>query len=588
MTIEELFEGHESSVKKYRDEWKTDDSILNGYHLIWAQRYMKRNQGEYRDKESDILYDQISRKICDRTSKDEIYSDSMDFLHCIDEEKNIELFINKNKSYRLYSSEFETDDKMGMCMDGDGHAVRYINLEKDKAFKMKAGKFIKHIIDDYMKVTGFTITDELSRYIQERFSAEWKATHNFINDKVELVVDCNFEGIYDNDECDGDFGSCMSGEGQWRFYENAILANAAYIKNIETGLIMARCILYNTVHEKGTNNIYRLAERQYSKNGDLYLKQVLIDKLIEAGRIDGYKRVGASYNDNRDFVAIDGTSMEDKVFYLSMDLNDGDTLSYQDSFKFFDEREGIAYNSEDQPYSARLDKCSPEFECETIEYWYWDGDGYSSDTSTRDWINDNCALINEEYFRDYAEYNEECYRFDDDNIVWVDGEYHHINETVVVNGETCLKEDCVEVNGEWYFEDDSRICVDFFGGYILLDESITTETGEVLHKDNKNRYIEICGRFFYVGGDGVVRGGISFIKSSLEENIDLEELGLVQTKDGCLTLKTHAIQIGEYYINENELNAYYDEYVRYSLGQLKGFNDFCKKNENEKVTEEAV
>src|SRR5574344_1767037 len=108
------------------------------------------------------------------------------------------------------------------------------------SYKSKAGNLIKQIIDYYFKETAVTLTEELSLYVQERFAAEWKSAHNFINDKVELVVDKDFEAIYDNESCDGDFGSCMSDRNQYKFYEKSILCSAAYIQSKETGLIMAR------------------------------------------------------------------------------------------------------------------------------------------------------------------------------------------------------------------------------------------------------------------------------------------------------------------------------------------------------------
>ena len=50
-----------------------------------------------------------------------------------------------NHTFR--SGKYETDKYNGICEDGDSKAVRYINHDNGgKVFKMKAGKFIRHLI----------------------------------------------------------------------------------------------------------------------------------------------------------------------------------------------------------------------------------------------------------------------------------------------------------------------------------------------------------------------------------------------------------------------------------------------------------
>jgi len=87
-----------------------------------------------------------------------------------------------------------------------------------------------------------------------------------------------------------------------------------------------------------------LAERQYSKNEDDVLKRALVDALIREGHIDGYKKVGAGCGDSRAFVDNDGNSLSSYEFSIKCDLDYGDTLSYQDSFKDYDEYTRIATN----------------------------------------------------------------------------------------------------------------------------------------------------------------------------------------------------------------------------------------------------
>ena len=92
-----------------------------------------------------------------------------------------------------------------------------------------------------------------------------------------LHVDSNFQKIYDSDECAGDFHSCMVDKGFHTFYENAVNASAAYLEN-EDEKIIARCIIYNEVHDQH-DKVWRLAERQYSTDCNDILKRALVDEM---------------------------------------------------------------------------------------------------------------------------------------------------------------------------------------------------------------------------------------------------------------------------------------------------------------------
>ena len=98
-----------------------------------------------------------------------------------------------------------------------------------------------------------------------------------------------------------------------------------------------------------------MLERQYSSNEDNTLKRLLIDKLIQGKYIDGYKTVGASCSDADAFVDIDGNSLRDRKFEIKCRLSEEDTLSYQDSFKWYDYDKDKAYNYEPENYSHELD-----------------------------------------------------------------------------------------------------------------------------------------------------------------------------------------------------------------------------------------
>lgn len=152
-------------------------------------------------------------------------------------------------------------------------------------------------------------------------------------------MDDNFSDIYDSDECEGDFYSCMTDKDYHYFYRDSVDTSAAYLKN-EQGKIIARCVIFNKVYEEGTNKIWSLAERQYSTNQDDMLKRALVNALIIGGYIDGYKQVGYDCHHSRSFVDIEGDSLEDNNFYIDCNLGTEDTLSYQDSFKWYDMSEG--------------------------------------------------------------------------------------------------------------------------------------------------------------------------------------------------------------------------------------------------------
>lgn len=262
-------------------------------------------------------------------------------------------------SYTFYSSSMRLDGFKGICADGDSKAVRYENVERDKVFKMKAGKFITRCIEE-CRITRDYMPEQLKRWIGEEFAREWQVfAEQRCTDRYTLHVDDNFKDIYDSGRCYGDFGSCMTDKDQHTFYRDAIEAKAAYITD-EHGWIVARCIVYTDVIDENGNH-YRLAERQYSMGQDNVLKQILVDKLIKAGEIDGYKRVGVDCHDNKNFVRNDGSSMRDLVLHIACCLEAGNTLSYQDSFIYYNHDKQISYNDSSKSYSDELNTTDRQF-----------------------------------------------------------------------------------------------------------------------------------------------------------------------------------------------------------------------------------
>jgi len=327
------------------------------------------------------------------------------------------------------SPDYETDSLVGLCEDGTINAIRYRNIEKEKVFKMKAGKMAKHLIESNC-ITRL-LPEQIQRWLEEEFAADWQqyARENIVESVYTLHVDENFDDIYDESCCagydeDGDsFGSCMTDRDNWRFYRDAVDAKAAYLTDCD-GMIVARCIIYTDVLDEDGNK-WRLAERQYSKFRELNLQRQLISALIRDGHIDGYKRVGASCHSPREFLDNNGNSLEDKRFSIRCRLDRGDSVSYQDSFKWFDEGEQEAYNYE------RGDQCL--------------------DTTEGEYLSN----------RVYSEYHNDYYR--EDEVTYVETRDSYIeNDSVVsarvyherANGfyrEYCLCDDCIEIGCEYYY-----------------------------------------------------------------------------------------------------------------------------------------
>ena len=309
----------------------------------------------------------------------------------------------------IYTNDYKMDVMAGLCEDGDYTAIRYINCSNGRVFKMKAGRFLKKLID--ANEFGRHIPDSTVKYLCEEFSRRWETYAKSMVSDLELVVDEDFESIYDGHKCVGDFGSCMTNREYHSFYNNAVKAKAASLRR-KDGKIVARCVIFTEVRDTDTGDVYRLAERQYSTDCDELLKRQLVDALIRGGYIDGYKAVGAGCHDSRNFVANDGSSMRDRRFDIDCHLENGDTLSYQDSFKNYDYDEQLADNYGEGPD-----------ELDTTDGQYNGGEGNEYDEYHECYCEDVVeVLYNGRYITCDAE------RLDD--FYYIGGEYYHEDDVV--------------------------------------------------------------------------------------------------------------------------------------------------------------
>ena len=135
-------------------------------------------------------------------------------------------------NYTFWSSKYQTDKNKGLCEDGDFKSCRYINYDNNgKVFKMKAGRFIRAIIQETS--FGQSLPEQVLIYLQECFVQEWQTFTMSTLPKNHLSVNKDFERIYDSSQCNGDFHSCMVNKGLHTFYRDAVDASAAYLQNEE-------------------------------------------------------------------------------------------------------------------------------------------------------------------------------------------------------------------------------------------------------------------------------------------------------------------------------------------------------------------
>lgn len=341
-----------------------------------------------------------------------------------------------------YSSKYKTDEAKGLCEDLDKNSVRYINVERNRVFKMRSSKFMREIIleTEIGKLLSPSVVNWISGDV---FTLQWSTYTHGNSPDMELHVDNEFGKIYSSNYCKGNFSSCMVDEDRISFYRDSVKAKAAYITD-KTGLVVARAILFTDVTDQDGKK-WRLLERQYSSESDDVLKRLLVDKLIQENYIDGYKVIGASCHQANSFVDIYGNSLSDSKFEIDCQLELEDTLSYQDSFKWYSYHLDKAYNYENSNFSYNLDTTDLNL--------YGDTDDNEEEDYDGEW---------DAYHQYYCNSTRPCYR--SGREIWVDSE--DLDDFV-----------WIESKREYHHEEDC-ICCDGCQTYVLLDDAVYSEVTE--------------------------------------------------------------------------------------------------------------
>lgn len=234
-------------------------------------------------------------------------------------DNNITLF----PSERYYSADTG-------CATTDDCVPVTIKYGKEKIyFKVSSvtpGKFFR----DCCKIFGKGLNESVITYCSERFVTEYKK--QFSSGIYELHVDDCFNKIYNSHLQDGNFHSCMNDRLHYRFYENLGTCKAAYLINVHTNKMVARCVIFNEVYDKDGNK-YRYAERQYGTNETI--KYILINQLLANGYIDIYKTIGAGCRDNTAIRTKTGDKFKGGQLYINCTLSSDSPVAYNDSFIYY-------------------------------------------------------------------------------------------------------------------------------------------------------------------------------------------------------------------------------------------------------------
>lgn len=230
----------------------------------------------------------------------------------------------------------------GICLDGNTTtSVRY--KRGDHIYKMKIGKYVNKAID-YRSSELFWANNPILRiFFTEEITERWKQAR-LKEASLHIVVDTDFEKSYSsNTRPDGqeNFNSCMDDHDNWNFYSTYPELFKTVRLEDSDGLVYARAILVNCKSvEDDSKHTY--LERIYC-NKRAY-KDLMFAKAKEEGIFDLYKDLDASCHESTRINDLQDNKIKYDV-YIKLNLDNGDYMSYQDTFKYYDTDSGKAYNT---------------------------------------------------------------------------------------------------------------------------------------------------------------------------------------------------------------------------------------------------
>ena len=406
-----------------------------------------------------------------------------------------------DKYIYAHSEVYKTDERNGVCADGDPLSIRYVKLDNGRVLKMRCGKFFRRLVDERCP----EFPEPVRVYFVEQLAAMYRAGHA-ADGRFRLTLDRDFEKIY---EVEG-FGSCMTGKGNWTFYEESSPdAQAAALWDGDE--LVARCIVWNATDDD-SGKTYRLAERQYGKNDEV--KRQLVYLLAEQNKIDGHKEFNSSCSDNRRFVLLNGEKLEDRHLSVRCDADEGDRCSYQDSFRYLNVMEGRAYNYD----------CGYDYDLATTESYIERDEDDEPDDGEYDGG------------QRYVAYDGEWY--DDDNCVYISyrGEWRHQDDCVYSE---CEDRDILESDAISLYDND----------YCLDDNAVQLRAGESQGKwAYKNDEELVCT----TDGRSALRGECIALDEDIygdERFVPADEGGFVETDAYC-TYGSYILEKDAVYLDE--------------------------------------
>lgn len=384
---------------------------------------------------------------------------------------------------------YKADEYNGRCMDGDAGAVRYVKAEDGEIYKMKIGKWILSILQNEYNVIDL-VGLPLINYWIETITAQWKAS-GFNGERFMLKTQkegLTFEHIYSTDNCAGKLGSCMMDDGQYVFYENAVDAEPVALYDQQDSAIVARAVIFHNVKDR-EGNTYNYLERQYAKN-DLY-KELLIDKCYEKGIINIHKSASAGYSDVTEIYNKERQRLEDTFLSVEMNIENGDTISFQDTFRYYnyDKKIGTNLMIYGENPTNRLDttdcylnigewdEYNEEYtEDDLTEVYVWNGTEYFVQTVAEGYAEDRFGCYEGEYYDELA-YSE---------ILDEDVPIDRIGELEEEYKQSYWNYD--EFNGEYTEDNLAQVYVCSGTEYKQMDVSLSYAEGEFFYSEEEGAF----------------------------------------------------------------------------------------------------